>query len=42
MPKKFKVNKDFNKSRFDKWFKKKLSIFPNSLIQKLLRKKKLK
>ena len=41
MPDKFIINKSYNKSRFDKWFKKVINL-PNSLIQKLLEKTKLK
>ena len=42
MPDKFTVNKIYNKSRFDKWFKEEVINLPNSLIQKLLRKNKIK
>ena len=42
MPDKFTVNKDYNNSRFDKWFKEEILNLPNSLIQKLLRKNKIK
>ena len=42
MPDKFIINKSYNKSRFDKWFKEEVINLPNSLIQKLLRKKKIK
>ena len=42
MPDKFIVNKDYNNSRFDRWFKEVIVNIPNSLIQKLLRKIKLK
>ncbi len=42
MPDKFIVNKNYNKSRFDKWFKEEVVNIPNSLIQKLLRKNKIK
>ena len=42
MPDKFIVNKIYNKSRFDKWFKEEVINLPNSLIQKLLRKNKIK
>ena len=38
MPDKFIINKSYNKSRFDKWFKEEVIDLPNSLIQKLLRK----
>ena len=36
MKKIFKVNKDFNNSRFDKWFKSKILDVPHSLIEKLI------
>ncbi len=42
MPDKFIVSKNHNKSRFDKWFKQEVINIPNSLIQKLLRKNKIK
>ena len=42
MPEKFVINKSYNKSRFDKWFKEEVINLPNSLIQKLLRKNKIK
>ena len=42
MPDKFIVNKIYNKSRLDKWFKEEVINLPNSLIQKLLRKNKIK
>ena len=42
MPDKFIVSKNHNKSRFDKWFKQEIINIPNSLIQKLLRKNKIK
>ena len=42
MPDKFTVNKDYNNSRFDRWFKEEILNLPNSLIQKLLRKNKIK
>ena len=42
MPDKFIINKNYNKSRFDKWFKQEIINLPNSLIQKLLRKNKIK
>ena len=42
MPDKFIVNKDYNNSRFDRWFKEVIVNIPNSLIQKLLRKNKIK
>ena len=42
MPDKFIINQNYNKSRFDKWFKQEIINLPNSLIEKLLRKKKIK
>ena len=42
MKKIFKVDKDFNNSRFDKWFKSEVIDIPHSLIEKLIRKKTLK
>ena len=42
MPDKFIINKGYNKSRFDKWFKEEVMNLPNSLIQKLLRKNQIK
>ncbi len=42
MPDKFIINRSYNKSRFDKWFKEEVINLPNSLIQKLLRKNKIK
>ena len=42
MPDKFIVSKNHNNSRFDKWFKQEIINIPNSLIQKLLRKNKIK
>ena len=42
MPDKFIVNKDYNNSRFDRLFKEVIVNIPNSLIQKLLRKNKIK
>ena len=41
MPDKFIVSKNYNKSRFDKWFKEEIINLPNALIQKLLRKNKI-
>ena len=38
----FKVDKDYNNSRLDKWFKKNVLDIPQSLIQKIIRKKKIK
>ena len=42
MPDKYVINKSYNKSRFDKWFKEEVINLPNSLIQKLLRKNQIK
>ena len=42
MPDKFIINKSYNNSRFDKWFKEEVINLPNSLIQKLLRKNQIK
>ncbi len=42
MPDKFIVSKNYNKSRFDKWFKEEIINLPNSLIQRLLRQNKIK
>ena len=42
MPDKFIINKNYNNSRLDKWFKEKIKNLPNSLFQKLLRKNKVK
>ena len=42
MFKKFIVSKDYQDSRFDRWFKQNISNVPQSLIEKLIRKKKIK
>ena len=42
MPDKFIVSKNHNKTRFDRWFKEEILNLPNSLIQRLLRKNKIK
>ena len=42
MFKKFIVNKDYHNARFDKWFKQNISDVPQSLLEKLTRKKKIK
>ncbi len=42
MPDKFIVSKNYNNYRFDKWFKEEIINLPNALIQKLLRKNKIK
>ena len=42
MPKTFTVEDDFNDSRLDKWFKIKIINLPHSLIEKIIRKNKIK
>ena len=42
MPKKFIVNKDYHNSRFDRWFKQNVFDVPQSLIEKFIRKNKVK
>ncbi len=42
MPKLFTVNNDYHDSRFDKWFKKNVIDVPHSLIEKIIRKNKVK
>jgi len=42
MLKKFVVNKDYHNSRFDRWFKQNIHKVPQSFIEKLIRKKKVK
>ena len=42
MLKKFIVNKDYHNSRFDRWFKQNIHQVPQSFIEKLTRKKKVK
>ena len=42
MPKTFKVDKDYQDSRFDKWFKNEVINIPHSLIEKLIRQNKVK
>ncbi len=42
MLKKFIVNKDYHDSRFDRWFKQNIINVPQSLIEKLIRKKNVK
>ena len=42
MKKVFSVEKDFIDSRFDRWFRKNISNVPQSLIEKSLRKGKIK
>jgi 23S rRNA pseudouridine955/2504/2580 synthase len=42
MFKKFIVDKDYHNSRFDKWFKRNIFNVPQSLIEKIIRKNKVK
>ena len=42
MPKSYTVEEDFNESRLDKWFKKKILNLPHSLIEKIIRQNKIK
>ena len=42
MPKIFTVEKDYHNSRFDRWFKAKVIDLPQSLIEKIIRKNKIK
>ena len=42
MPKSFTVDEDYNDSRLDKWFKNKIINLPHSLIEKIIRKNKIK
>ncbi len=42
MPKIYTVEKDYQNSRFDKWFKAKILDIPQSLIQKIIRLNKVK
>ena len=42
MPKSFTVDDDYNDSRLDKWFKNKVISLPHSLIEKIIRKNKIK
>ena len=42
MPDKFIINQNYNKSRFDKWFKKNVIDIPHSLIEKIIRQNKVK
>ena len=42
MPKTFTVDKDYQDSRFDRWFKNKVIDIPHSLIEKLVRQNKIK
>ena len=42
MPQKYKVEKDYHNSRFDRWFKAKIIDLPQSLIERIIRKNKIK
>ena len=42
MPKKYTVEKDYQNSRFDRWFKAKVINLPQSLIERIIRKNKIK
>ncbi len=42
MPKSYTVDDDYNDSRLDKWFKKKIINLPHSLLEKILRQNKVK
>ena len=42
MPKIFTVERDYQDSRFDRWFKNKVIDIPHSLIEKLVRQNKIK
>ena len=42
MPKSYIVDDDYNDSRLDKWFKNKVINLPHSLLEKILRKNKIK
>ena len=42
MPKTFTVSKDYNNCRFDRLFKLNIGKYPQSLIERLIRKKKIK
>ena len=42
MLKKYTVKKDYHETRFDRWFKQKVLNVPQSLIEKLIRKKRVK
>ena len=42
MPKTLTVEKDYHNSRFDRWFKAKVINLPQSLIEKIIRKNKIK
>ena len=42
MIQKFKVEKEYHNARFDKWFKKNVLNIPQSLIEKIVRKNRVK
>ena len=42
MKSKFVVSKDYNDTRFDRWFRQNISDLPQSLLEKLIRKNKIK
>ena len=42
MSKKFIVTKDYHESRFDRWFKQNIFNIPQSLLEKIIRKNKVK
>ena len=42
MLKKYIVKRDYHNSRFDRWFKQIVLNIPQSLLEKLIRKKKIK
>ena len=42
MPQTYTVEKDYQNSRFDKWFKAKIINIPQSLIEKIIRLNKIK
>ena len=37
MPKSYTVDDDYNESRLDKWFRRKIINIPHSLLEKILR-----
>jgi 23S rRNA pseudouridine955/2504/2580 synthase len=42
MPQTFTVDKEYHNARFDRWFKSKILDLPQSLVEKILRKNKIK
>ena len=42
MPQTYTVEKDYHNSRFDRWFKAKVINLPQSLVEKIIRKNKIK